>query len=80
MTGWLDGLVERWPQMGPNLWWGTLDTLYMVGWSTFFTALFGLPLGVLLVTTDERGLTLPRRCGPCSARWSTWGAPCRSSC
>src|SRR5690606_10090489 len=57
MTGWLDGLVERWPQMGPNLWWGTLDTLYMVGWSTFFTALFGLPLGVLLVTTDERGLT-----------------------
>ncbi|TLN18302.1 metal ABC transporter permease, partial [bacterium] len=42
----------------PNLWAGTLDTLYMVGVSTFFTVLFGLPLGVLLVTTDRRaGLT-----------------------
>ncbi|MBV9790876.1 MAG: ABC transporter permease, partial [Chloroflexi bacterium] len=30
----------------------TLETLYMVGVSTFFTMLLGLPLGVLLVITD----------------------------
>ncbi len=41
----------------PNLWTGTLDTLYMVGLSTLFTVALGLPLGVLLVTTDRRGLT-----------------------
>lgn len=41
----------------PNLLQGTWDTLYMVGVSTFFTVLFGLPLGVLLVITDEKGLS-----------------------
>jgi D-methionine transport system permease protein len=41
----------------PNLWQGTLDTLYMVGVSTFFTVILGLPLGILLVTTDKNGLT-----------------------
>lgn len=35
------------------LWDATMDTLYMVGLSTFFTALLGIPLGVLLVITDE---------------------------
>jgi len=40
----------------PNLWAGTLDTLYMVGISAFFTVLIGLPLGVLLVVTDRGGL------------------------
>ncbi len=39
----------------PNLWHGTLDTLYMVGVSTFFTVILGLPLGILLVTTDKNG-------------------------
>lgn len=46
-----------WSVWLPNLWTGTLETLYMVGVSTFFTVLFGLPLGVLLVTTDRAGLT-----------------------
>lgn len=31
----------------------TWETIYMVGISTFFTALIGIPLGVLLVVTDE---------------------------
>ncbi|GAP13324.1 ABC-type metal ion transport system, permease component [Longilinea arvoryzae] len=41
----------------PNLWTGTLDTLYMVGVATLFTVALGLPLGVLMVTTDRQGLT-----------------------
>jgi D-methionine transport system permease protein len=41
----------------PNLIKGTLDTLYMVGISTLFTIVLGLPLGVLLVVTDSRGLS-----------------------
>jgi D-methionine transport system permease protein len=53
---WTRELGERWPQMWPELWLGTLDTLYMVGWSAFFAVLFGLPLGVLLVITDRGGL------------------------
>lgn len=40
----------------PNLIKGTADTLYMVSVSTFFTVLFGLPLGVLLVVTDKDSL------------------------
>lgn len=40
----------------PNLWTGTLDTLYMVGVATLFTVVLGLPLGVLLVTSDRNGL------------------------
>lgn len=35
-----------------SLWEATLETLYMVGVSTLFTMLLGLPLGVLLVITD----------------------------
>lgn len=34
----------------------TVETIYMVGISTVFTALFGLPLGILLVITDRNGL------------------------
>jgi D-methionine transport system permease protein len=41
----------------PSFWSGTLDTLYMVGVATVFTVVLGLPLGVLLVATDSRGLT-----------------------
>lgn len=45
-----------WAQMQPLLTQGTVDTLYMVGWSTLFAMLGGLPLGVLLVLTDRGGL------------------------
>lgn len=44
-----------------SLWEATLETLYMVGVSTFFTMLLGLPLGVLLVITDaDQILAAPR--------------------
>ncbi|MEU7024334.1 methionine ABC transporter permease [Streptomyces sp. NPDC046203] len=45
-----------WSQMQPVLEQGTLDTLYMVLWSTLVTILGGLPLGLLLVLTDKGGL------------------------
>jgi D-methionine transport system permease protein len=40
----------------PNLLKGTSETLYMVGVSAVFTLVIGLPLGVLLVITDKKGL------------------------
>ncbi len=45
-----------WSVWLPAFWTATLDTLYMVGVSTVFTVLFGLPLGVFLVVTDRGGL------------------------
>ncbi|MFF8614974.1 methionine ABC transporter permease [Streptomyces sp. NPDC015350] len=45
-----------WSEMQPLLTQGTVDTLYMVLWSTVVTILVGLPLGVLLVLTDRGGL------------------------
>ncbi|MCQ6554275.1 ABC transporter permease [Streptomyces sp. C10-9-1] len=45
-----------WSEMQPLLTQGTLDTLYMVLWSTLVTVAGGLPLGVLLVLTDKGGL------------------------
>ncbi|MDT0320731.1 MULTISPECIES: methionine ABC transporter permease [unclassified Streptomyces] len=44
-----------WDQMRPLLEQGTIDTLYMTGWSTLIAVLGGLPLGVLLVLTDRGG-------------------------
>ncbi len=35
------------------LWQATGETIYMVAISTFFSALIGIPLGVLLVITDK---------------------------
>lgn len=45
-----------WSQMQPLLSDACLDTLFMVGWSTLYAILGGLPLGVLLVLTDRGGL------------------------
>jgi len=45
-----------WSEMQPLLTQGTIDTLYMVLWSTVITVAGGLPLGILLVLTDEGGL------------------------
>ncbi|BDI22747.1 methionine ABC transporter permease [Herbiconiux sp. L3-i23] len=47
---------EFWPDLIDVLWLGLLQTLYMVGGSLFWTILIGLPLGVLLVTTEKGGL------------------------
>ncbi|MGC5011014.1 methionine ABC transporter permease [Streptosporangium sp. DT93] len=41
----------------PILGQATLETGQMVFWSTLLTAVLGLPIGVLLVTTDRGGLT-----------------------
>lgn len=38
----------------PEIWQATLDTLWMLGGSLFFTVLLGLPLGVLLFLTGPR--------------------------
>ncbi|MFI2781671.1 methionine ABC transporter permease [Streptomyces sp. ALB3] len=45
-----------WSEMQPLLSQGTIDTLYMVLWSTLVTVAGGLPLGLLLVLTDKGGL------------------------
>ena len=49
-----------WSVWIPNLWKGTLDTLYMVSGSMIFTLAQGLPLGVLLVITDKKGISPAR--------------------
>lgn len=45
-----------WDRMQPLLLQGSVDTLYMVGWSTLFAVLGGLPIGLLLVLTDRGGM------------------------
>jgi D-methionine transport system permease protein len=45
-----------WDEMQPLLVTATQETAKMVGWSVFFTLLGGLPIGLLLVLTDRRGL------------------------
>ncbi|MER7999045.1 MULTISPECIES: methionine ABC transporter permease [unclassified Streptomyces] len=45
-----------WSEMQPLLSQGTIDTLYMVLWSALVTIGGGLPLGLLLVLTDQGGL------------------------
>ncbi|MBT2506080.1 ABC transporter permease [Streptomyces sp. ISL-98] len=45
-----------WSEMQPLLSQGTIDTLYMVLWSTVVSIIGGLPLGILLVLTDKGGL------------------------
>ncbi|MFI7441755.1 methionine ABC transporter permease [Nonomuraea indica] len=45
-----------WDEMAPLLVEATWQTAQMVGWSTLFTVLLGLPLGVALVVFDRGGL------------------------
>jgi D-methionine transport system permease protein len=47
---------EFWPDLFEVLWIGLWQTLYMVGGSLIVTIIVGLPLGVLLVTTERGGL------------------------
>lgn len=39
--------------MGPEIWLSTYETLYMTVVSVFFATIIGVPLGVILVTTDR---------------------------
>ncbi|MCR5675617.1 MAG: ABC transporter permease [Lachnospiraceae bacterium] len=48
------------PEMTKMLVQGLWDTLYMVGFSTLFGYMLGLPLGVLLAVSDKDGIR-PRR-------------------
>lgn len=57
-------LVEYWGLLST----GTLDTLYMTFISTFFAYLFGLPMGIALVTTEERHI-LPNRAASVVLGW-----------
>jgi D-methionine transport system permease protein len=50
-------MLMDWSIWLPSFWSSTLDTLYMVSVAALFTVFLGLPLGVLLVATDSRGLT-----------------------
>jgi D-methionine transport system permease protein len=45
-----------WAVWVPRFWSAALETFAMVGVATLFTALLGLPLGVLLVVTDREDL------------------------
>ncbi|HET9381835.1 MAG TPA: methionine ABC transporter permease [Streptomyces sp.] len=45
-----------WSEMQPLLAQACTETLVMVGWSTLIAVLGGLPVGVLLVLTDQDGL------------------------
>lgn len=45
-----------WDQYGALLWDETIKTLIMVGVSTVFAYIIGLPLGVLLILTQEHGI------------------------
>ncbi|WP_030413095.1 methionine ABC transporter permease [Streptomyces sp. NRRL S-1448] len=45
-----------WTEMQPLLYDATLDTLFMVWWSTFYAVLLGIPVGVLLHLTDRGAL------------------------
>ncbi len=44
------------PAMLDLLWRSLGETLIMTGFSSFFTLIFGLPLGLLLILTDRNGL------------------------
>ncbi|MCD7945635.1 MAG: ABC transporter permease [Clostridiales bacterium] len=50
-----------WEQYGALLWEETLNTLVMVGVSTVFAYLLGLPLGILLILTGEHGIRPHKR-------------------
>ncbi len=50
-----------WEQYGTLLWEETLNTLVMVGVSTVFAYLLGLPLGILLILTGEHGIRPHKR-------------------
>lgn len=50
-----------WSNWIPALLKGTAESLYMVAAAAVFTVLLGLPLGILLALTDQRGLHPSRR-------------------
>ena len=53
-------MIETIQKFAPLLWENTLVTLGMVGASTLFAYLLGLPMGVLLRVTDRGGIKIGR--------------------
>lgn len=54
-------MTEFLTQYGELLWQGTLETLYMMFFSTLFGYLLGLPMGVLLTITKKGGVAAAPR-------------------
>ena len=52
----LETIAAFWAEYGDTLIQGTIDTLLMVGISTVFAYLLGLPLGVALILTQPHGI------------------------
>lgn len=52
----LEQWLERMTDVGPEIWRATLETLYMVFMSTFFSLALGLALAVLMIFTGPHGL------------------------
>ncbi|CAM5729820.1 hypothetical protein STENM223S_03389 [Streptomyces tendae] len=50
-----------WSEMQPLLEQACTETLIMVGWSTLIAVVGGLPLGILLVLTDQGGTAAEHR-------------------
>ena len=55
-------------QLMPLMWQGTLETLYMTLVSTLIAYVLGLPLGILLITTERDSLTPAPAFNKCWAR------------
>ncbi|UUZ94267.1 hypothetical protein LJK87_06615 [Paenibacillus sp. P25] len=64
-----------WPEIGQ----ATIDTLTMLGTSTLFTVLLGLPLGILLFLTSKDQSLQQKRFTSCCLLSSTSCAPFLSS-
>lgn len=49
-------LINHIIEISPDLWTATVETLVMVGATMLFSTLIGVPMGVLLVTTERGGV------------------------
>ena len=49
-------LINHIIEISPDLWTATIETLVMVGATMLFSILIGVPMGVLLVTTERGGV------------------------
>ena len=56
-------MIEKWLNItSDKLTTSAIQTIYMVGWSLFFGALIGIPLGLILVLTRKGGLRENKNC------------------
>lgn len=55
-TGFVAAWMERMADIGPELWWATLETIYMVAASTTFSFILGFILAVFMILTHPHGI------------------------